>query len=146
MNIVIVVHGNTDLFQVAFALSPSGCFTSLLNGGKQECDEDGDDRDHHQKLNERKGSFVSKHGEAFEGGMIGREGSYENVCGLVVMFGCSETRQEFRPLEQAPINAESLDDFRYSLNELVFRIIKVGVHAEAIPPPSIQVPQTIRYE
>jgi hypothetical protein len=80
--------------------------------------------------------------------MIWREGSYETVCGLVVMFGCSETRQECPPLEQILINAESLDDFRYE-NKCVGSPklrIKVGVHAEAILPPSIQVPQMIRYE
>lgn len=68
MNVVIVVHRDADLFQIAFALSPSSGFASLLYGGKQECDEDGDDRDHHQKLNERKGSFVSKHGRLSKAG------------------------------------------------------------------------------
>ena len=67
MNIVIVVQRDADLFQIAFALSPSGGFTGLLYGRKQKRDEDGDDRDHHQKLNERKSSLVSKHGESSKG-------------------------------------------------------------------------------
>ena len=47
------MHSQADLLEIVDALgSPSG-LAGGLDGGKQKRDEHGDDRDHHQKLNER---------------------------------------------------------------------------------------------
>jgi hypothetical protein len=47
------VSGQCDLPQIVDALSAAGCFTRTLHGGKQERDQDRDDRDGHQQLDER---------------------------------------------------------------------------------------------
>ena len=55
----VVRHGQPELFEVVLALHFSGCFPCALNGGKQERNENADDRDDHQKLHEREaGGFL----------------------------------------------------------------------------------------
>ena len=44
----IVVHRKPNLFEVVFALSSPAGLASLLNGWKQQSDQDRDDRNHHQ--------------------------------------------------------------------------------------------------
>jgi len=42
------------LLEIVFALSSPGGFSRLLNSRKQECDEDCDNRNYHQKFNQGK--------------------------------------------------------------------------------------------
>src|SRR5580700_1788657 len=50
---MIVVLRQGHLFEIVAALrSPCG-FARRLDGGEQECDQDGDDGDHHQEFDER---------------------------------------------------------------------------------------------
>ena len=49
----VVLQSETDLHQVVLALRPSCGFARLLNGGKQQCDQHGDDGDHDEQLNQR---------------------------------------------------------------------------------------------
>src|SRR5262249_10869040 len=49
---VVVVRGQGDLLEVVQALGACGGRADLLDGGEQQADEDGDDRDHHQQLNQ----------------------------------------------------------------------------------------------
>jgi hypothetical protein len=47
------VQAQADLLAVVLALNAGGRFADLLDGGDEQADEDGDDRDHHQQLNQR---------------------------------------------------------------------------------------------
>jgi hypothetical protein len=49
------------LLHVVFALGPAGRLTRRLHGREEQCDEDRDDRDHHQQLDERKALLCSPH-------------------------------------------------------------------------------------
>ena len=52
--LVVVVHGGQrDLLEVVRALGASGGLAGRLDGGQQQRDQDRDDRDHHQKLDQR---------------------------------------------------------------------------------------------
>jgi hypothetical protein len=51
---MVVVGCEPKLFQVVFALRAAGGFTSLLHSGQQQCNQNGDDRDHHQQFDQRK--------------------------------------------------------------------------------------------
>ena len=51
---MVVVQAQSQLFQVVLALCPAGRFAGLLDGGEQQRDQDGDDRDDHQQLNQCK--------------------------------------------------------------------------------------------
>src|SRR5690606_9754866 len=53
-DIVVVVQRQAHLLHVVFALRAASGFAGLLNRGQQQGDEDGDDRDHHQQLNQCK--------------------------------------------------------------------------------------------
>jgi hypothetical protein len=53
VDIVVVMGGETQLFEVVFALSAAGGFAGLLNGWEEQSDEDRDDRDHHEQFDER---------------------------------------------------------------------------------------------
>jgi hypothetical protein len=46
------VQSNPDLLEIVFALRPSSRLTSLLHGWQQQGNQDGNDRDHHQQLNQ----------------------------------------------------------------------------------------------
>ena len=48
--------GEPDLLEVVLALRPGGRLADLLDGGQQQADQDGDDRDHHQQLDQREGA------------------------------------------------------------------------------------------
>jgi hypothetical protein len=50
---VVVVQGQADLLQVVGAPHPGGGRANLLDGRQEEAGEDGDDRDHHQQLDQR---------------------------------------------------------------------------------------------
>jgi hypothetical protein len=52
--IVVVVQGEAELVQVVLALRPAGGLARLLNRRQQQRDQDGDDRNHHQQLDQRK--------------------------------------------------------------------------------------------
>lgn len=56
VDIMIIVHGQPDLLQVVLALSSTGSFASLLNGGKQKGDQNGNDGNHHQEFDQSKTS------------------------------------------------------------------------------------------
>ena len=56
---MIIVQPNPHLSKVIGALGPPRSFSSRLHGRQEQRDEDGNDRDHHQKLNERKGGTAA---------------------------------------------------------------------------------------
>ena len=58
MRVQVIVQCQPDLLQVVLALDPPGCLTGLLHRGKQESDQDGNDRDHDQEFNQRKSVSV----------------------------------------------------------------------------------------
>ncbi|MDC0273808.1 hypothetical protein OAK91_03645 [Planctomycetaceae bacterium] len=58
MRVVIIMQSQPDLFEIVFASCSTGGFTSLLDRGKQNCDQNCDDRDDDQKLDERKSASV----------------------------------------------------------------------------------------
>ena len=49
---MVVVERQADLFEVVLALRPGRGLADLLDGRQQQADQDGDDRSHHQQLNE----------------------------------------------------------------------------------------------
>ena len=52
--LVVVHQRQAKLLHVVLALAASGGFPGLLYGREQQRDEDGDDRNHHQQLDQRK--------------------------------------------------------------------------------------------
>jgi hypothetical protein len=60
------VQRDADLLQVVFTRRPAGCFPGLLHRRQQLGDQDGDNRDHHQQLNQREttrsGTSLVRHG------------------------------------------------------------------------------------
>lgn len=48
---MVVMHGQAELLQVVFALGPSGGLARLLDRWQQQCDQHGDNGNHHQQLN-----------------------------------------------------------------------------------------------
>src|SRR5439155_14680752 len=62
VGIVIRVQGEAHLLEVVRALDPGGRLADLLDRGQQKADEDGDDGDHYQQLDQRKGGTVAAHG------------------------------------------------------------------------------------
>jgi hypothetical protein len=64
VNNVVVVHRDSDHFQIRFALCLPRGFSCLLNRRKQQRDKNCDNRNHDQQLNESEGPtirFESKH-------------------------------------------------------------------------------------
>ena len=49
----VVVHRQAELLEVVDALRPPRRLAGRLHGGQQQGDQDGDDRDHHQQLDQR---------------------------------------------------------------------------------------------
>src|SRR5262249_20248260 len=56
VDVVEGVQGDADLLEVVAALHSAGGLTDLLDGGQQQADQDGDDRYHHQQLDQRERS------------------------------------------------------------------------------------------
>ena len=56
MRVMVVVQSQTNLLQIVLALRPASRLTSLLNSRQQQRHQNGNDRDHHQQLNQRKTS------------------------------------------------------------------------------------------
>src|SRR5262249_42618667 len=56
LGIVVGVQGQAQLLHVVLTLGPSGGGADLLDGRQQQADQDGDDGNHHQKLDESKTS------------------------------------------------------------------------------------------
>jgi len=52
---MVVVDGSADLLEVVLALGPGRGLADLLDRGKQEPHQHGDDRDHHQEFDQREG-------------------------------------------------------------------------------------------
>ena len=50
---LIIGGRQPDLLEIVDTLHAPGSLASRLHGRQQECDQDGDDRDHHQKLDQR---------------------------------------------------------------------------------------------
>jgi hypothetical protein len=63
-DIVIVVQGNSDLFEIVFALGPSSCLASLLHCGQQQSNQNGNNRDNDEQFDQREALawFVKFHG------------------------------------------------------------------------------------
>jgi len=55
---VVVVQCQTNLLQIVFALAAASRFACLLDGGQQECDQNGDDRNHDQQFDQGETSFA----------------------------------------------------------------------------------------
>ena len=53
VGVVVVVQGQADLLEVVDALGAAGGLAGRLHGRQQQADQDGDDRDHHQQLDQR---------------------------------------------------------------------------------------------
>jgi hypothetical protein len=51
--IVVIVHRQPELLQVVLALRPARGLAGLLHGGKQQRDQDRDDRDHDEQFDQR---------------------------------------------------------------------------------------------
>jgi hypothetical protein len=51
---VVVVAGQTKLLQVIRARRPASGFADFLNGGQEQANQNGNDRDYDQKFNQRK--------------------------------------------------------------------------------------------
>ena len=73
--------GQRELFRLFCEVDSRGGLPDLLHGGKQEADQDRDDRDRHQEFNQREGVTTSAHGEAPNG-----RGGRENICPRVIRF------------------------------------------------------------
>ena len=56
---MVIMHRQTNLFEIVLALRSTGSFTGLLDGGQQQGDENGDDRNHHQQFDQGKRSTWS---------------------------------------------------------------------------------------
>jgi hypothetical protein len=50
---VVVVEGQPELLEVVAALDACRRLADLLDGGQEQADQDGDDRYHHQQLDQR---------------------------------------------------------------------------------------------
>jgi hypothetical protein len=53
---VVGVHGQTDLLEVVLTLQARGRLADLLDGRHEQANQDGDDRNDHQQLDQRKSS------------------------------------------------------------------------------------------
>jgi len=47
------MEGEALLPEIVLTLHPAGALAGALDGGQEESDQRGDDRDHHQQFNER---------------------------------------------------------------------------------------------
>jgi hypothetical protein len=56
------VHRDADLMQVVLRRHARRGLADLLDGGQQQADQNGDDGDHHQKLDQREAGRVSSIG------------------------------------------------------------------------------------
>jgi len=54
------VDGQPELLQVVRAGGAGGGLADLLDGGEEQPDQDGDDRDHHQQLDQRESRTVAR--------------------------------------------------------------------------------------
>src|SRR5439155_24041660 len=52
VGIVVVVHRQGNLLEIVLALGTGRGLADLLHGRQQQADQDGDDRDHHQQLDQ----------------------------------------------------------------------------------------------
>ena len=53
VRVVVVVQGQAELLEVVGAVHAAGGLADLLHRRQQQADQDGDDRDHHQQLDQR---------------------------------------------------------------------------------------------
>jgi hypothetical protein len=60
IDIMVIVQGEADLLEVVDALGASGGLAGRLDGGQQQRDQHGDDRNHDQELDQ--GECTSSHG------------------------------------------------------------------------------------
>ncbi len=63
LRVGVVVDAETDLLEVVGALTAAGRFARRLHGGQQQCDEDADDRNHHQQLDQSETAKSGSHGK-----------------------------------------------------------------------------------
>ena len=57
-DVVKVVQGDADLFEVVAALHSSSGFSCGLHGGQEQCDEHSDDGDDDEQFDEREGAIA----------------------------------------------------------------------------------------
>ena len=60
--VVVGVQGDPDLLQVVLALRPGRGVPHLLDGGQEQPDQDGDDRDHDEKFDQREPAAMASSG------------------------------------------------------------------------------------
>src|SRR5262249_24930950 len=70
---VIIVEGHTHLFQVVDALRTASRLARRLDGGKQERDQNGNDRDHDEQLDQGEAATIS-HGYTPQANEFGSSG------------------------------------------------------------------------
>ena len=66
---MVAVDGEAELFEVVLTPQAGGGLADFLDGRQQQTDEDGDDRYHHQQLDQREAAPVilaGHHGESPE--------------------------------------------------------------------------------
>ena len=56
---VVVVMGQREILQIVAALTSPTSLTGGLHGGKQQADQGGDDRDHHEQFDKRESADES---------------------------------------------------------------------------------------
>ena len=51
LGVMVSLKSQTDLLEIVDALVSVGCFPDFLNSGEKDPNQNGNDGDHHQKLN-----------------------------------------------------------------------------------------------
>src|SRR5690348_16887347 len=76
VGVVVIVDGQSELFEIVAALHAGGGLADLLHRGQQETDEDGNDGDHHQELDQRE---TSAYATEEHGGPPKQRGTREGI-------------------------------------------------------------------
>ena len=58
VDVVVIVECQSELLQVILALRTASCLASLLHCWQQQGHKNGDDRNHHQKFDQRKSAMA----------------------------------------------------------------------------------------
>ena len=60
VNVQVVVHSKTNLFQIGLALRPASCLSNLLHRWQQQRNQDGNYGNHYQKFDEREAVVLQR--------------------------------------------------------------------------------------
>lgn len=61
MGVQIIVERQADLLEIVAALSPARRLAGLLNSGKEQRDQDGDNCNHNKQFNQCEGAAAKRH-------------------------------------------------------------------------------------